>query len=1435
MPLLAEADLDIIRQARKSAGLMSDLTGKSVKYDAWREWMTTNPLAIKMTEKVAKTSSPREILEDIFNFNITTDVASNLAKAKTSDEVIRAFEDAAVMGPTAFKGNFDNYVSVRHGLGSAEVFEKNRWFTKLPRGHVITSGSPIDNINAVKNMIYTMRIAGVSPKNIDDFTGYALRGFSNTGSPTERINTIKVFEAYLDNIMEANGIIPEVREGILRGGGKQLDRISNWMLNRQGVNTDNGLIQAFITQVSEAGLLSREQAAMLINDTINAEKGGALRLLQPVEIAKMLNRVHILPDPTQVKRVTRNRFVAKALGSNEVVETVLPQQIPTEGAAITKIVTSQQRFKKAAIMGRRARTTTKVIQDKAKYRELRGLVDDLEAQRAAGNKTPDLLDDINSLKTQMDALQVEERVWALTGEQRYPLQAMSFIQSQLWKPLNLMTGGYIVRNMIDAQYRMTRSGLASAPQHPLEYIALVMGRKYRRSIRGEDITGLGWTTKTNWADDLMENLSNSTSRVGVDSIDLYQHGKLSGSFPVVDAFESGIKNPRTLHTRGLIQEGQRIQRKDPLMRMVIRMRASGYSREEILEFVLYQIDNPQSQYFKTIDQLHRGGMVAMNQKGQAIQAPQIGIGELFKQGKEGRAAGKRYLKEYVDRVIYENAMTYTGDLDDMRILFGYNATPRRGKKGFETVVLKREDLVGVEDLMGLTPDGGAVANGFVADWMSKDGPVRGAVIGQSITDEGISFTFLPFATQDALTVRKTAGRAGKRSPRYGSLEAQRLVERQAIYDPGIVDTTNPLFNKGLPQKVAYEQRLFEDEFKIRAGLDVAADWWFNQLYETGSRILERAPAFRQFYYRNIDEQLEMLAPDEAKKILTTLAEKAKQEGSSIREYLGVQPVGWEKLKVKFRSPDDIVARLEKVAASKTHKGKATAEELDDFARYGAIQDVKNLLYDVSDTWLIEDSLKLIAPFVTAWREVISTYGRFIMDDNIKTVRSFQRLYNGFQQADPDNDGRGFFYRAPDTGDVMFTFPFSGSLNKVLTDIYAPIEAPVKGLSQGINVYPALGPYAQFAVSNMIPDKPEYFELYEFLLPYGKTEAIDLAKGIVPGWARKVASAFTDSPDEMTSVYANTFVEVMRALSVDPKYDLATEQGRNQLLADSRGRARVLLMMRALSQFTGPVAGTYDFVVPTKQGDMYVTELTKELERLQQDDYDSAIPTFLNLYGDDLMLYVASKSRSVREGLETSKEFGMWELANSDLITEYPNTAAYLAPRGSGFEFSIWQRQMEEGARVRLTPREIVKLAQERIGKVRYRAAQKVFGAYPTADQREILAKYREYLHEVLPGFPLRTEFVINKFSNDIQELKNLLVDNRVAGSQEQSVIDLSQTIRAYLAQRDAALRMVGGKSLKSKKAAPLRTQLYAMGERLADVNPDFDRIWQRLLSAEVED
>jgi hypothetical protein len=283
------------------------------------------------------------------------------------------------------------------------------------------------------------------------------------------------------------------------------------------------------------------------------------------------------------------------------------------------------------------------------------------------------------------------------------------------------------------------------------------------------------------------------------------------------------------------------------------------------------------------------------------------------------------------------------------------------------------------------------------------------------------------------------------------------------------------------------------------------------------------------------------------------------------------------------------------------------------------------------------------------------------------------------------------------------------------------------------------------------------------------------------------------------------------------------------MADARQKAQIITIMRALGQFTGPASPTVEFKVPTKQGDKYVDALLTELREFEQQDYDSAIDKFLDLYGDDLVLYVSSKSRSIAQGLEATEEFGVWERTNTDIINQYPDTAYFMAPRGGGeFAFTVWQRQLQEGKREKFTDREMIDFAQNRLGSVKYRKARRMFGPSPTEPQLNALRGYREYLNEKLPGFPKRAVFETNRLANDIDQMDKLVKDPRLQRN------EVAQLVRKYLARRKELMEIGDLKSFKAKKATAARIELYQLGESIAARNTEFDRVWSRFLAQEVD-
>lgn len=1406
VPLLSEADAASLRKALgparqrylRESGLGMDVSGATYNALEFDKFFRTNPYAKKFVQKIIDTDDVGVIWEDIFDGKITSDMALKLKSAKNEDQVISALTSGWTFGDRTLKAAIGTYKYERSLVGSS--IRKMRWFQQVPEEQIIVSGGDLDNQNSIINLVRSLRAGGADDADIKTFLNGnieknqmgAIEAFSKlpSATPTARKNVMNVYKSYLRTYMKSAGVRKEVTEEILSGGEMTLDVMRTWLRNRQGIETDNGLIAALFDQFKE------NMDPALFNQMMDGAGYTMrdVRLMQPAQLVDLLNRVQILPDTQQIRRLTRSPLFRKIL-SGEDGKQIIPK-LPITGRMPWRMVDVVPR------------------EQQALYNQLTDEVFRLEQTK--GPARLNAQERIDELKDQMSAMTRQARRPVLTGEQRLTLAFAEMMQQRVWKLASLATGGYVVRNMLDAQVRMATGGVNQF-KHPIDYIHAVMGKKYGQSLMGVEFTDLGaaagrkavqegrdlaeagvrrrvWERSNQ--EDVWEDLRNAfmstRSRHGWTSYDSVYHQRKTNSHVLVSRADGPKRYPSRYHTDGVIQSAQKTQA-DEFQSRVALMLSSGKNEDEIVEELIRFMDNERTHAFRATNALFADGIEFYDKLDDAVQKfPSVNLLQLKREDPDFY---RSILDAYFRHVVVANVKTNTGNLDEILFLFAHNSV---GDLANSRVIASGAFK------MKNPKDRLAIGQKRVID---IDGVETKGII-QRI--EGDNVTFVPILSENAAT----AGRNG-----LGSKEARRIIERQKLWD----ETSK----KGLAFSYPREQMLRYrsggqydslDEAVFNA-MDKATGWWFD-FYDTASRKLEKSVVFRQYYYDEAIKHIDQLSYEEGMKLYAEIYEKS---GGNIRKYIGES---------NLPGRDKVTKAIESLPNRKGITGTLTVEELDEYARFVGITRTKELLYDASSRNNFQDALRIVAPFENAWRDVLGRYISLAIEDNINIYRQFHKVYRGFAEADPDRDGRGFIYRDPSSGEQMFTFPLSGSIAKLFTGINAPMSAPLTRLSQGIGFYPALGPYASFAVSQILPDVPKYDKLKELLLPFGEvsfTEAVN----VTPSWLQKAAPAISGMLTNqvyMNTTYGNTYMETLRALSVNTdRYNLSTEEGVTRLMADARQRAQIITLMRAMGQFTGPASPAPEFKIPTKRGDKYVDALLQELRQFEQEDYDSAVDKFLDLYGDDLVLYTSSKSRAIAQGLEATQEFGVWERENQDLINQFPDTAYFMAPRGGGeFSFTVWQRQLQEGTRKKFTDREMIDFAQNRLGSVKYRAARRMFGPNPSEPQRDALRAYREYLNEKLPGFPKRAQFEANKLANDIDQMWKMVNDPRLANNQ------VAQLTKRYLSQRNELMKTQDLKSFQSKKALPARSALYSLGEALANQNPEFDRVWSRFLAQEVD-
>ena len=111
---------------------------------------------------------------------------------------------------------------------------------------------------------------------------------------------------------------------------------------------------------------------------------------------------------------------------------------------------------------------------------------------------------------------------AKTGDQRVIPAIAEQLQTEIWKPMVLATGGYVVRNMIDSQIRVGARGYENFFTHPFHFIQTVMGSRYVGPLTG-DLRGKAVTFEDSIDDvsgaltKVLKDFEDSTSRT------LYAH------------------------------------------------------------------------------------------------------------------------------------------------------------------------------------------------------------------------------------------------------------------------------------------------------------------------------------------------------------------------------------------------------------------------------------------------------------------------------------------------------------------------------------------------------------------------------------------------------------------------------------------------------------------------------------------------------------------------------------------------------------------------------------------------------------------------------------------------------------------------------------------------------------------------------------------------
>lgn len=670
-----------------------------------------------------------------------------------------------------------------------------------------------------------------------------------------------------------------------------------------------------------------------------------------------------------------------------------------------------------------------------------------------------------------------------------------------------------------------------------------------------------------------------------------------------------------------------------------------------------------------------------------------------------------------------------------------------------------------------------------------------------------------------------------------------------------------------PQRLHYDTMTIHGERTMR-GYERIVGTFFKSFYGVPSDILSRNPLFKRTYWNQVAEMIDMVDSKTAKSIL----KEAKNAGVS------------QKLLEKIRI---------RGGANLGGDDGASFEIVDQMARIGAIEYVADLLYDANKRGSLADALRFIIPFGDAYKEVYATWAKLLYGSGGKpAIRLAQTIEAGKKATaigpgdiygiDPDTneptarlDGvpEGFFFPDPVSGELMFELPMSGELLRLGQRMSGvrPVpgvkfDVPLKNVNIAGELRPGLMPGTKQAVNFLMPDDPAWNGINEFFNPYGNRE-FDL----FPDWLKRGVSIFAGN--EFTREFANVIAnseqdpvfqrmrnQIIRQLQSAKNYDeegvLITNYGADnqaELIREANKLALRLQTARGIANFIGPGAPVIRYSAETDDGNLYVSLMISEIRReksaliAEGQDPDLAVINFLEDYGVNMAAYTSGINKSVRPGVDSSKEFREWYQVNKEFFDRFPNVGGYFGPTGK-YDQTAASALQKAKLYVPMSPEEKMEQLATQMIFLRLNLVRDTLPpeSERTIEQRNFWSETRQNL-ERFWGVSVAGQGVDVRTKNDQQmrEMERLMV--KWVDENDQSLAPIMDTAtgnaiidymayRAFYSEKAVAEQRLSTDGWKTaNKASSYRDALRGIGEDLAKRDSGFSRLWFTVLSRELRD
>lgn len=629
----------------------------------------------------------------------------------------------------------------------------------------------------------------------------------------------------------------------------------------------------------------------------------------------------------------------------------------------------------------------------------------------------------------------------------------------------------------------------------------------------------------------------------------------------------------------------------------------------------------------------------------------------------------------------------------------------------------------------------------------------------------------------------------------------------------------------------------------------AVDSLFGVLMTNRTNQLSRSPLFKQTYWNEV-ERLTSTVSAEAKDQLVAQARSANLGRKRIKAIQGIEATG-----------------------------TATLDEVDVWAKAHALDETKEMLYDLTRRGRTMDAMRLVFPFGEAWSEVMTrwlgrpsvrggqaSYEAGLLVQNPKSIRRFQQGMQGargegFGEVMGSPEGEGFFWKN-EFGEEVFVIPGTRLLTDATLGVPIPMVGTVQGLSMFGSLVPGVGPALQLPTAWILKEKPgpkwmkgalQWMETAQtplgtpadMLSPFGApgvnqddfSEATN-PLSYMPPWMRAGFDFITQGDGNETQ-YGNTVNSIASYLMSTGRYD-GSRADLQQLMEDSAHEARWFTFIKALAATTSPTSPQPDYLVVTRDDKtVRLRAMAEDYREMQADDYESADQRFLERYGPNMLAAVQPDSMGVEYAVPTTIEGVQWVMDNPGVEGELPHTYGFFAPQGGTFDYSLYSQQFRDGDRVALDPETYARLMSNTKADTYFNQARRnVEGHENTAEGRAYLAEIKEQILGEYPTWGDASRMGVRPETDVLVRELIAALDNDAAMATE-----AGQGLRAYLGAREQVMRWQEDEGfsrsdglLSSARATQAgHDYLREVSAEIINEYPEFQSMYDIVFSRELRD